>query len=111
MVHILLGLIQEVLSIAHLVSAAAAAELVGSADAEIDSGFLQDFGSAFGQLPHVLIKAGLATDMIDDIHFFFGEILEVQALGPFAAFGGCAGDHGIGFASCFQRPLSRAGTV
>src|SRR5271157_1719372 len=41
LVHILFSLIQEIRLVTHLVSPTPAAKFVGSADAEVDSGFLQ----------------------------------------------------------------------
>ena len=70
--HVLLGLIEKILFIAHLVGTSAAAGFRITGDAEIDTGLFQYLGGGLGQLLHILIVAGQTSDMIEHVHLLLG---------------------------------------
>ena len=84
--HVLLGLFEKILFIAHLVGAPAAAGLVVSGDAEINAGLLQYLRGRLGQLMHFRVIARETADVIDYVHLLFGRIFQLQAGGPGTAF-------------------------
>ncbi len=65
---VFLGLVNEFFFVAHLESAAAAADFRIAQDTEVHAGFSQDVGGSLGYLPLVFVKAGLAADEVEDVH-------------------------------------------
>ena len=87
------GLSEEVGLVAHLVGPAAAAGLGVAGDAEGHAAFLEDPRRGLGQVLHVLVVAGEAAHVVENVHLLLGGVGESQTLGPVAPLAPLGGDH------------------